>query len=169
MGEAKGMVQVLEELGLYVPGMTEKGGVGDKHEPAMSMLKVIGSFVDFKGETCKLEQALSGARGQMCIWLPKYHAPCNSIEYVWGNFKKRNRKTCDFTMPNLRLHGMSGILDTELALIRTFFRKSRDFQNALMLPDTTAINMASVAAKFKAGRMKYKSHVRPAPSEYNSI
>ena len=47
------------------------------------------------------------------------------------------------------------------------FRKARDFENALALPDTTAINMHSVAGKFKSGRMKYKSHVRPAPSDYD--
>ena len=40
--------------------------------------------------------------GSLCTWLPKFHAPCNCIEYIWGNGKKRCRKECDYTMKTLR-------------------------------------------------------------------
>ena len=39
---------------------------------------------------CALEKAVIETGGKV-IWLPKYHACCNGIEYVWGNGKKRRR------------------------------------------------------------------------------
>jgi hypothetical protein len=56
-----------------------------------------------------LWQVVEDELGGLCTWLPKFHAPCNGIEYVWGNGKKRNRKMCDFTMKTLRTRVERGI------------------------------------------------------------
>ena len=47
-------------------------------------------------------QVVEEELGSMCTFLPKFHAPCNAIEFVWGNGKKRNRQVCDFQMATLR-------------------------------------------------------------------
>ena len=96
-------------------------------------------------------------------WLPKFHAPCNAIEYVWGNGKKRNRKACDFSMATLRTSAFRAMMTTECATVRKYFRKARTYQHALGA-GADAFNMHREVAKIKKER--YVSHRRPAPSNY---
>ena len=58
-----------------------------KHDLSLSVVHVLSQMSDFKSEKCQLEKGIEAAGG-FCIWLPKFHACCNAIEYVWGNRKK---------------------------------------------------------------------------------
>jgi hypothetical protein len=69
---------------------------------------------DFKNEKCKLEAAVNAMGGE-CIWLSKFHACCNAIEYVWGNRKKAHRKVCDFKT----------MLHVDPTFVQKAFRKAR--------------------------------------------
>ena len=127
----------------------------------------------------------------MCTWLPKFHAPCNAIEYIWGNGKKRNRKArrpppgcpsisppwlrwgahaypcarqeCDFTMATLRKSAFRCMMSTDPMFVRKSFRKARNFQGALR-GGSDAFTMYKSVAKIKKER--YVSHRRPAPSQF---
>jgi len=137
----------------------DKGIVRDT---SLSLVHVLGQMSDFKNEKCKLQQAIEDL-GSMCTWLPKFHAPCNAIEYIWGNGKKRNRKECDFTMATLRKSAFRCMMSTDPMFVRKSFRKARNFQGALR-GGSDAFTMYKSVAKIKKER--YVSHRRPAPSQF---
>ena len=110
----------------------------------------------------KLEKAIV-AMGGRCIWLPKFHACCNGIEYVWGNRKKANRKTCDFKMETLRRTGFKTMLQVEPTFVHKAFRKGRNFMSALR-GGADVLTMFKQVANIKKER--YVSHRRPAPAQY---
>ena len=69
--------------------------------------------------------------GGECIWLSKFHACCNAIEYVWGNRKKAHRKVCDFKMDTLRRTGFKTMLQADPTFVQKAFRKARNFARIL--------------------------------------
>jgi hypothetical protein len=154
-----------EDAGDEAPEDEEEQGV--RRDLTLSVVSVLGSMSDFKEEKCLLEQALAEQDGSgRCIWLPKYHAPCNAIEYVWGNAKKRNRKVCDYTMATLRTSAFRTTMTTERETVRKYFRKARAYQHALGA-GADAFSMHKEVAKIKKER--YTSHRRPAPSQYDAM
>ena len=98
-----------------------------------------------------------------CTWLPKFHAPCNAIEYVWGNGKARNRETCDFKMSTLRRSAYRAMFSTEPETVRKYFRKARNYQGALR-EGADAFGVSKRVAGMKKDR--YTSHRRPAASQF---
>ena len=111
----------------------------------------------------KLEKAVE-AEGGFCIWLPKFHACCNAIEYVWGNRKKAHRKVCDFKMDTLRKTGYKTMLSVDPSFVQKAFRKARNFMTALR-GGADVLSMFKQVANIKKER--YVSHRRPAPSQYS--
>jgi hypothetical protein len=101
--------------------------------------------------------------GGSCIWLSKFHATCNAIEYVWGNRKKEFRKTCDFSMKTLRTSGFKVMMQVDPTFVQKAFRKARDFMNALR-GGSDVFSMFKDVAKIKKER--YVSHRRPAPAQF---
>jgi|TARA_B100001094_G_scaffold324442_1_gene377052 hypothetical protein len=207
IGKPKGLVQVLKECGLWVKGMSMKGPVlkgmealAREEEEAededledeerqqtrdltLSLTHVLSQMSDFKKEKSSLERAINEMGGEVS-WLPKYHAPCNGIEYVWGNGKKRNRKLCDFKMKTLRVTAFRCFQTTEPALVRKYFRKARNYQTVLR-EGADAFSIHKDVKELKKKRLvwgkaaaesqkpgskggAHASHRRPAPSEYNA-
>ena len=191
VGKAKGAVQAGRERGALTPDMSMKGPVikggatlrddeadvlegedgredeeekGIERDLSKSIVHVLSRFSDFASEMCLLENAIVELGG-LCTWLPKFHAPCNAIEYVWGNGKKRNRKDCDFTMATLRTSAFRAMMLTEPATVRKYFRKARAYQQALRA-GADAFSMHKDVAKIKKER--YVSHRRPAPSQFDA-
>lgn len=187
--QAKGAVQVAKECDLYKKGMSMKGpilktaqttedddGFDDEDPDAddddeekgvvrdltLSTIHVLSQRSDFKNEKCKLEKTVEQMGGR-CVWLPKFHACCNAIEYVWGNRKKANRKTCDFKMETLRRTGFKTILQVDPTFVQKAFRKGRNFMSALR-GGADVLTMFKQVAKIKKER--YVSHRRPAPAQY---
>jgi len=152
-----------DELGEECVGEGE-GKEKMKRDLTLSVVHVLAEMSDFTTEKCLLEKAITNAGG-LCIWLPKFHAPCNAIEYVWGNGKRRYREECDFTMATLRTSAFRAMMTTERATVRKYFRKSRAYQNALREGADT-FSMHQQVAKVKKER--YVSHRRPAPSHFKA-
>ena len=119
---------------------------------------------DFKSEKNKLQTAVEEMGGEI-IWLPKYHACCNPIEYVWGNRKKAHRITCDFKMETLRRSGFRCMLDVDPTFTQKACRKARNFSTALR-GGSNVMEMFKDVAVLKKERYVYASHRRPKPSEY---
>ena len=117
---------------------------------------------DFKGEKSKLHNAIENLGGEV-IWLSKYHACCNAIEYVWGNRKKAHRITCDFKMETLCRSGFRCMLSVDPTFTQKSFRKARNFMTALRGGSDVFEMFRDVAAIKKE---RYVSHRRPAPSAY---
>jgi hypothetical protein len=107
-----------------------------------------------------------------------------SLEYVWGNGKKRNRKLCDFKMKTLRVTAFRCFQTTEPALVRKYFRKARNYQTVLR-EGADAFSIHKDVKELKKKRLvwgkaaaesqkpgskggAHASHRRPAPSEYNA-
>ena len=189
IGKPKGAMQMARERDVYVKGMSMKGPVlkadePDPDDPALvgddddldeddedkgvrrdlskSVIHVLSQMSDFKGEKSKLQKAVEAMGGEV-IWLSKYHACCNAIEYVWGNRKKAHRITCDFKMDTLRRSGFLCMLDASPTFVQKAFRKARNFMTALR-GGSDAFEMFKEVASIKKER--YVSHRRPAPSAY---
>lgn len=127
-----------------------------------SVVHVLSQMSDFKSEKCKLVHAVEEMGGQV-ILLPKYHACCNAIEYVWGNRKKAFRKTCDMKMDTLRVTGYLTMARVDPTFVQKAFRKARNFMTALR-DGGDVFDMFKKVACIKKDR--YVSHRRPAPSQY---
>ena len=119
IGKPKGAMQIMRELDLYRKGMSLKGPVlkdalpdedadvlegddlddeddndeekGVRRDLDLSIIHTLSQLSHFKHEKCKLEKVVNEGGGE-CIWLSKFHACCNGIEYVWGNRKKAHHK-----------------------------------------------------------------------------
>lgn len=154
------MRQVLWERGLLVKGMTKDGGkAGDLSK---SMAHVLGEQPDFKEVDSSLVQLLQ-RHGGFCLMLPKYHCECNSIELVWGRSKDWTRKHCTYSFEALRKNVPLSFRreDDRLSekVVQGYCRKA--YMHNLVCWKTRAVGPAG-QKQYKV----YKSHRRPAPSEY---
>lgn len=165
VGMVKGLKQTLAERGLYVPGMTKDGG--KRKLLHLSMQYVLGQQPDFQAVPSSL-QFLTERLGGECLMLPKYHCELNPIELVWGRSKFLVRRVCDYTYGGLKENVPRSFLPStdpavpgmDVGLIQKYCRKTHVYHN--IFTDTDIKGLAALA-KYKV----YKSHRRPAPSEYN--
>ena len=156
-GQPKGAEQVLRERGLFLPGMTLTGGRAKN--PGMSMVARLEDCLEMSCAKTLLEEVIE-QKGHMCIFGAKFHCECSAIELLWGRGKHNLRQKCDFSLESLRQNSRQAFLDVALLTIRKFFRKCRSYMRAYR-EGHTAI---SAEAQVKI----YKSHRRPAPSEFLS-
>ena len=94
-------------------------------------------------------QAAIEKHGQTVIFLPKFHCVCNSIEYVWGNGKKRFRIGCKYTVPYLREHGLRTLFGIDPRTAAKFTRKARKNDRGLM-GGASGVTLAQVVKDMKA-------------------
>jgi transposase len=164
VGVAKGMEQMLRERGLWVPHMTAAGGADKRLE--LSAEHVLGNCEDF-ASVKPLVQDICETAGHIAIWLPKFHCECNPIEYVWGRAKYLLR-TCEkagtFKYSELCAELPVLLQGIELALIRMYFRKARAYMDALR--ELAAAGEEGGISEAHRRVKGYKSHRRPAPSEF---
>ncbi|CAM9331718.1 unnamed protein product [Discosporangium mesarthrocarpum] len=80
VGQVKGMRQIFQEKGLFIPGMTKDGGK-DRNKKSMSMTYVLGEQPDFKAVEPSLKTLVEHLGGHNLV-LPKYQCELNPIEMV---------------------------------------------------------------------------------------
>lgn len=162
VGKLKGMRQILWERGLLQKGMTKSGGSGEKKDLNMSMEHVLGEQKDFKEVQSSLELLLQ-RHGGFCLMLPKFHCECNPIELVWGRAKNWTRKNCNYSLEGLRKNVPLSFRPEDdrqpLPTVQRFCRKA--YTHNLVYLKTGAVGPAG-EKEYKV----YKSHRRPAPSEF---
>ncbi|CAB1096130.1 unnamed protein product [Ectocarpus sp. CCAP 1310/34] len=162
VGKLKGMRQILWERGLLKDGMSKSGGSGTKQDLSMSMEHVLGEQKDFKEVESSLA-LLMARHGGFCIMLPKYHCECNPIELVWGRAKDWTRKHCNYSLDALRENvPLSFRVEPDrqaVGTVQAYCKKS--YTHNLVYRDTRA-----VGPEGEKHYQTYKSHRRPAPSEY---
>ena len=165
VNKPKGIRQVLWERGLLKPDMTLDGkwvdGPGNKpvRDVSTSARYRFSQCPDFLNQKSALQLQIE-TRGHRCEFLPKYHPELNPIELCWGWVKRWMRTRCRYTYESMLENMPIAMVDKlPLSIIRNFFRHARNYMNIYLL-GATAMN---------AKRMirEYKSHRRPAPSEYN--
>ena len=154
-GKAKGAEQVLWERSLFESGMSLNGGKAK--DPEKSMVFRLEKCLDFQGAKSLLEE-MTEAQGHMCVFGTKFHCECAAIELPWGLGKQNLRSRCDFSLDGLRQNSLWTFLDVPLLTVRKFFQKARDYMRAYCEGHMT------LTAEKKV--LQYKSHRRPAPSEF---
>ncbi|CAM9472258.1 unnamed protein product, partial [Discosporangium mesarthrocarpum] len=123
----KVMRQILQERGLFIPGMTKDGG--KDRDKSMSMSYALGEQSDFKAVEPSLKIRIERLGGP-CLMLPKNHCELNPTEMFWGRGKHYVRAHCDYTLPGMRAN-IPVCLKEEGGLFRviveSFFRMSNAF------------------------------------------
>jgi hypothetical protein len=103
-GEPKGLKIVLEEHGLWQPGLRleckDKKNNPCKDGRAYCVRNVMANQPDFKAQHCLLEELLA-KHGHLSIFYPKFHCELNYIENFWAIVKRHTRDNCDYTFPRL--------------------------------------------------------------------
>jgi hypothetical protein len=103
-GEPKGLKIVLEERGLWQPGLRleckDQKNNSCKDGKACYARNVMASQPDFKAQCCLLEELLI-ERGHLSIFYPTFHYELNYIENFRAVVKQRTRDNCDYTFSGL--------------------------------------------------------------------
>ena len=90
---------------------------------------VLSFHNDFLNEQIIVEHYIQ-SRGQVALFLPKFHCELNPIERVWGYPNHYCRAHTNFTLPTLRQTINPALDSVSLELIRFFFTKARDYERA---------------------------------------
>jgi hypothetical protein len=159
VNKPKGMRQVAFERGLWREGMTENGANGNADDNT-SLKFVLSECLDFKQQKSALAEAIERA-GHLCEFSPKYHCEVQPIERCWSVSKRFMRGSCQFDYDAMKRKIVQSLLDPAIlpvAMIRRFFRKSRDYMRAY---HSGLMNFRDVNAAVK----HYKSHRKTLGSE----
>jgi transposase len=90
---------------------------------------ILSNHHDFKEEKTQVEHTV--AKWDMkCLFLPKFHCELNPIERVWGQSKVYARAHTNFTLIKLRQLLDPALDSVSVDLIRKYFRKARDYEQA---------------------------------------
>ena len=162
VGRLEGMRQILKERGLLKKSMSKTGGSGKKKDDSMSMEFVLGEQKGFKEVESSLELLMARHKG-FCLMLPKFHCECNPIELVWGRSKHWTRQHCNYTVDKLRENVPLSFRAEDdrmaVSIMQKFCKKS--YTHNLVYLKTGAVGPEG-EQMYKT----YKSHRKPAPSEY---
>ena len=91
---------------------------------ADDMRTVLSFHNDFLNEQTIVEHYIQ-SRGQVALFLPKFHCELNPIERVWGYPKRYCRAHTNFALPTLRQTINPALDSVSLELLRNFFYKSK--------------------------------------------
>ena len=117
-GTAKGLQTILTERGITVGSIL-----------ADDLRTILSNHQDFKEEKTQVEHTV--ARWNMkCLFIPKFHCELNPIERVWGQSKVYARAHTNFTLVKLRKLLDPALDSVSVDLIRKYFRKARDYEQA---------------------------------------
>lgn len=122
--------------------------------------KLIAAQPDFIAEKT-LVDLLVEAAGHRVVWNPKFHCEMNPIEMFWAATKLYTRNNCKYSFPELKQVVPFSLTTVSVSLIRSFFRKSRDYMRGYSLNTATHEIDAFVKA--------YRSHRRVFDSSLRSI
>lgn len=100
--------------------------------------------------------------GGLALMLPKFHCEINPIELVWGRSKHWIRKHCKYTIQCLRRNVSESfrVANDRLSLeiVQKFCRKVANYHEVY--------NQKLTGPEAVEKRLTFKSHRRPAPSEF---
>ncbi|KAH8915173.1 hypothetical protein BT69DRAFT_1310419 [Atractiella rhizophila] len=130
-GVPKGMRAVLQERGLWRPGLQAKcKHVVDHTDDNMCCTeRLLGSQHDFLEQKPQLQELLEH-KGHHAIFLPKFHCENNCIEFVSGHAKRYTRANCDYTFEGLRRTVPEALKSIKLSTIRKFEHRSHHWIRA---------------------------------------
>ncbi|CAB1109399.1 unnamed protein product [Ectocarpus sp. CCAP 1310/34] len=163
IGKHKRLKQVLFERGLCNADMSMKGikKGQQKYDPALCTSVVFGTQEDFASVEPSLVVLVKRHEG-VAIMLPKLHREINPIELVWGRSKYWVRQHCKYTIACLRTNVNKSYAVAEdrlgLAIVQKFCRTVANFNEVY----SDGLQGAEAVQK----RDTFKSHRKPAPSEY---
>ena len=107
-GKPKGIKQILKERGLWpAQGLRLNCPPSDgqskscQPEGGCCARKVLAAERDFREQKCQLQEELE-ARGQVVLFLPKFHCELAPIEPYWCQAKWFCRENCDYSFSGLR-------------------------------------------------------------------
>jgi len=154
-GEPKGMKIVLEERGLWRPGLMRMCRSCRNHEFSDEVeccaFKILSLEPDFMEQKPYLQEIVENA-GHKIIFFPKYHCELNYIESFWGAAKNYTRKNCNYSWKGLQQTVPLALNSISLCKIRKFARRCYRFMSAYR------IGLSGKAAIFAV--KKYHSHRR---------
>jgi hypothetical protein len=178
IGKPKGIKRVLQERGLWIPGLKKQCGrqkkdkntyfgdrlfeetmeeydtrVSDRCEAGKSCcaLRTLEAQQDFREEKSMLEHIITAA-GHEIIFYPKFHCELNYIEYYWASLKKFTRENCKYSFVELEKTVLQAMDSVSLKTIRRFADRSKRWMMAYINGLTE--EQRSYAEK------QYKSHRR---------
>ena len=100
-GKPKGIKQILQERGLWKKTYRLDCPKCPPDKGDCCGRKVLAAERDFHEQKGQLREELE-ARGQVVIFLPKFHCELNPIEPYWCQAKWYCRENCDYTFSGLR-------------------------------------------------------------------
>ena len=142
-GEPKGIKLVLEERGLWVPGLVKickKCKEKNYGQADCCASRILSSEPDFMEQKSLLEEIVEQA-GHKIIFYPKYHCELNFIESFWGSAKQYARQNCNYSWTGLNQIVPDALDSVSVNKIRKFARRSYRYMSAyrLGLPCKAAI------------------------------
>lgn len=144
-GLQKGIKSILEERGLFVPGMR----LNDAR-------KLLSLQPDFVAQRPLLKETVEDTRHHI-IFYPKFHPEFNFIEMYWGACKAFTRKNCDYSWNALKAIVPLALNSVCLTRIRKYARKSERYIDAYRPKDG---DVRLTAAQVEYAVKKYRSHRR---------
>jgi hypothetical protein len=159
-GEPKGIMQVLNERGLFNPALRLDCDNCQKKlsdDPGRHLRtdcchrRVIATQPDFLAQRPAIQEVIENA-GHLCDFYPKFHCELNYIEMFWGAAKRFARENCSYNAESLRQVVPLALDSVSLLMIRRFSRKSFRYMDAYR--KGLSGHLAEFAVK------KYHSHRR---------
>lgn len=151
--QPKGMKVVLQEHGLFLPGLHMDCKQHDTTNNCCAR-HILECQPDFM-QQCSLVQETIEAAGHLCLFLPKYHCELNFIEFFWGAVKAHLCANCDYTFEgsknNMEKALRSVSVDTIQKWEHRMYRWVAAYQEGLGAKD------AQVKVQAYSSR-RYKSH-----------
>ena len=118
--QPKGMKAVLQEHGLWCPGMLLICQDETKCEPTATTCcatQVLEHQPDFLAQKSLVEETIKAA-GHLCNFLPKFHCKLNFIEYFWGAVKRYLCKHCNHTHAGLQENLPRALASVDISTIQ---------------------------------------------------
>ena len=127
-GKPKGIRQILKERGLWpAEGLRldcrpSDGQAGCRPEGGCCARKVLAMEQDFREQKGQLTEELE-SRGQVVLFLPKFHCELNPIEPYWCQAKWYCRENCEYTFDSLRTTVPEALASVRNSSILGFWNK----------------------------------------------
>ena len=100
-GKPKGIKKILQERGLWKETYRLACPKCSADKKDCCARKVLAAEQDFREQKGQLREELE-ARGQVVLFLPKFHCELNPIEPYWCQAKWYCRENCEYTISGLR-------------------------------------------------------------------
>jgi len=139
-GKPKGLKTILIERGLYNREMKKE-----------DMIEALSKCEDFANEKPIIQKIIE-EHGHIFLLLPKFHCELNPIERCWASSKHYVRPRLNGSIVKLRELIKQSLEDINKDLIRKYFRKVRNYEEAYR-QGVTGGEMANFLKEYKSHRV----------------